>query len=282
MRLCRLDCAEWRRFASATHSLNEAEASFGLNLRDSVKANLHFLSTDPSLSTLAANLESLCDAIAKSNSSTVFINAGIDDLLTLQQDFDSRRSLIRDLDESLKKAAKTVIRRQNRLSFLPAGSENGKRCRVSIEEAVREEERLRLKLEAERSGFEGYHSEYQKSYVQTISTLLTEMSTTRAESETQTAQMAKQIAECKVRFSLDYPETDGQLGDELRQLRKIVDMNDRILSERLFYRCCSSDADLIVVSQKKSTEALRDESWEEDEFLLPTGKPSFSVRASQP
>jgi hypothetical protein len=111
---------------------------------------------------------------------------------------------------------------------------------------------------------------------------LCEVGTTRSESEQQTAQVAKQIAECGITFSMNYPESDAQLQSELRKLRGIVDRNDKSLSERLSCRSCSSDSDLVVVNQRRSAEMLMDESWEEDQFILVTKEPPLSIRVFQP
>jgi hypothetical protein len=151
MRLCRTDYAEWRKFASASCALNDAEAHFGLNLRDALRANSHFLSSDPSLAPVADDLDSLCDAISKSNSSTVFINGGIKHLMALQEGFETRRAVLRDLDTSLKNACNTIASLHKKLTSLPSSSEEAKRCRIALEAAIRDEETQRTKLEAERS-----------------------------------------------------------------------------------------------------------------------------------
>jgi predicted nucleic acid-binding Zn-ribbon protein len=271
---------EWHRFAKASRSLDQAEASFGLNLKDALKAGLHHLSNDPTQTQLAADLESVCDAITKSNSSTVFINADIDHLLNLQADFASRRSAIAALDKALKKATHTVARLHKKLTSFSSSSEEARRCRTAIDAALKDEESLRLKFEAEHAAFESATVQYQKSYIQTICTIFNEMSKTRTENERQTADFAKKVADARVAFSPHYSEADAQLEAELQQLRKVVSVTDRILADQIVCRSCSSEADLVMVGERRRDAVIADDSWEDITFAFPVEKPVRSISAT--
>jgi hypothetical protein len=241
---------------------------------------LNFLSTHPNLSGLADHVDAVCDAISKSNSATVFINSGIEHLLGLQEGFEERRAVTRDLDVSLKQTSKKIAGLHKKLTSVQ-GSAEARRCRVAIREAVKDEEKFRVKFETEQSALEVHRAQYQKEYVQAIATLMSELSVTRSENEQETARMAKLMAECGATFSLGQAEPDENVQGELRELRKIVSATERDLSRQLFSWRSASDKDLIVVCQSRSIEVVKDESWEEDDFMAPTTTIPSTIALSQ-
>jgi chromosome segregation ATPase len=210
----------------------------------------------------------------------VFINADIEHLLNLQVEFGSRRSEIAALDKTLKKATHTVARLHKKLISLSSSSEQAKHCRTAIDAALKNEEGVRLKFEAEHVAFESEIVQYQKSYIGTLCTIFNEMSKTRTENERQTSELARQIADSCISFSLNYTETDAQLESELRQLRKVVSVNEEILAEQLICRSCSSEADLVIVGERKRDGMVAVDSWDDISFAFPAERPALSIQVT--
>jgi hypothetical protein len=269
------------RFSRANEDLLRAEAAFSHHLKGALTSSFDHVYSDPALSAFISEIQSICDAITRSNSSTSFVSGDLDHILDIHAKFAQKRTELRDLENSLKNAGKIVSNLHSQLLTHQQGgvnTEETRKLRDRLNDAIREEESLRRDCQARGSIFELEFAEYQKDMVRLIATVYGEIGRIRSGSEMTIAKAMKSILDSKLTVSLNFPESDAQVTHEMAKLQKIISTSDKEMVRQISLRSFSSEDDFVLISKEMSEHNMIPDSSDDEDIPEPVeGKPLVEI-----
>lgn len=246
---------EWSNFSESNKNLAQSEDTFVKSL-DPIKC---FEGSDqnmyefPNLPILTHQIQDISTVMENGNQAISCESSDLKNLESIYNKFQTKKFDKSKFDCSYKKSIKKS----------DAIHEMIEQHQLDMTNLENDEEKAEPGSKQEK--FDQEFDEYQHIFIQSLSNIFNEFSSTRMRTATKIAEVGSLLSEKASPIQIVYGETMNELNEEIKKLKKVVRNNDKILNNEDTVKVCDDDEFTIVEDQKGVIE-LSDGEYYEDEY----------------